>query len=190
MQAPVSPVTQILTLDKFLERPETKPALEFIDGALIQKPMPQGKHGLLQRELSSTLTVAFRPERTAQAFPELRCTFGGRSIVPDVAVFRTARIPRDTDGEIANAFNRHPDWTIEILSPNQSQTQFIRNILHCLGHGTEMGWLLDPAESCIFVYGGDRSLQIFDAADALLPVPEFAAAVRLTVGEVFGWLKV
>ncbi len=185
VQAPPKP----LTLEAFLKLPETKPASEYIDGEIIQKPMPQGKHSLLQRELSFVLTTAFRPQRTAQAFPELRCTFGGRSIVPDVSVFRTERIPRDANGEIANAFELHPDWVIEILSPRQSQTKVIRNILHCIAHGTEMGWLLDPAETCIFVYGSDHSVQIFDATDAVLPVPEFAQTVQLTVGEIFDWLK-
>jgi Uma2 family endonuclease len=43
---------QALTLLEFLELPETKPASEYIDGAIIQKPVPQGKHSILQRELS------------------------------------------------------------------------------------------------------------------------------------------
>ncbi|MDJ0677962.1 MAG: Uma2 family endonuclease [Calothrix sp. MO_167.B42] len=182
--------TNMLTLEAFLELPETKPAREYIDGKIVDKPMPQGKHSILQRELSFVLTATFRAERTAQAFPELRCTFGGRSIVPDIAVFRTQRIPRESNGDIANLFNLHPDWTIEILSPNQSQTKVIRNILHCLNYGTDMGWLLDPEESCIFVYGANNSVQVFDEAQMILPVPEFAQAVQLTVSEIFDWLKV
>ena len=178
-----------LSLEEFLGLPETSPPSEYIDGEIIPKPMPQGKHSILQRELSFALTLAFKSERTAQAFPELRCTFGGRSLVPDVAVFRTERIPRDNDGQVANSFNLHPDWTIEILSPKQSQTKVIRNILHCLDNGTEMGWLLDPEESFIFVYGADRSVQLFENVEVVLPVPEFAEAVQLKVSEIFDWLK-
>ncbi len=182
--------TKMLTLEEFLELPETKPASEYIDGKIIQKPMPQGKHSILQRELSFFLTTTFRSQQTAQVFPELCCTFGGRSIVPDLTVFRRQRIPRESNGDVANLFNLHPDWTIEILSPNQSQTKVIRNILHCLNNGTDMGWLLDPDESCIFVYGMDNTVQVFEKAEMVLPVPEFAQAVRLTVGEIFDWLKV
>ncbi|NEO65695.1 MAG: Uma2 family endonuclease [Moorea sp. SIO4G2] len=185
----VNQIRQTLTLAEFLELPETKPASEYVNGQIQQKPMPQGKHSILQRELSFALTLALKPERTAQAFPELRCTFGGRSIVPDVAVFRTERIPRDHDGQVANSFNLHPDWTIEILSPKQSQTKVIRNILHCLDNGTNMGWLLDPEESFIFVYSADKSVQLFENLEVVLPVPEFAEAVQLKVGEIFDWLK-
>ncbi|MGB7439972.1 MAG: Uma2 family endonuclease [Coleofasciculaceae cyanobacterium] len=185
----VKAATNTLSLMEFLDLPETNPASEYIDGKITQKPMPQGKHSILQRELSFALTLALKAERIAQAFPELRCTFGGRSIVPDIAVFRTERIPRDSDGQVANSFNLHPDWIIEILSPNQSQTKVIRNILHCLDNGTEMGWLLDPEESLIFVYGADKSVQLFENVEAVLPVPKFAEAVQLKMGEIFDWLK-
>ena len=185
VQAP----TRRLTMERFLELPETKPASEYIDGEIVQKPMPKGKHSLLQRELSFALTLPFKSNRIAQAFPELRCTFGGKSIVPDIAVFRTERIPRDSNGNIADAFNLHPDWTIAILSPNQSQTKVIRNILHCLKHGTEMGWLLDAEEFCVFVYGPDNAVQVFDDPQVVLPVPSFAKVIRLTIGEIFAWLK-
>jgi Uma2 family endonuclease len=179
-----------LTLEEFLELLETKPASEYIDGAIIQKPMPQGKHSILQRELSFALTATFRSDKTAQAFPELRCTFGGRSIVPDMAIFRTQHIPRESNGDVANVFNRPPDWIIEILSPNQSYTKVVRNILYCIDHGTEMGWMLDDLEEhCIFVYDSDKSVQVLDNTDMVLPAPKFAQTVQLTVGEIFDWLK-
>ena len=93
-----------ITLEEFLKLPETKPASEYIDGQIIQKPMPQGKHSVIQRELILAIDSKLKSSKTARAFPELRCTFGGRSTVPDVAVFTWDRIPRDDNGEIANAF--------------------------------------------------------------------------------------
>jgi Uma2 family endonuclease len=181
--------TKSLTLDEFLLLPDTKPASEYIDGEVIQKPMPQGEHSVLQRDLCLALTTTFKPNKTAQAFPELRCTFGGRSVVPDVTVFRADRIPRKPDGRVENAFNIPPDWAIEILSPGQSQSKVIRNILHCINHGTEMGWLLDSEEPCIFVYDAKGTVRVFDQPETIVPVPEFAGAVQLTVGEIFDWLK-
>jgi Uma2 family endonuclease len=40
-----------ITLAEFLEKPDTKPASEYIDGEILQKPMPQGEHSVLQNEL-------------------------------------------------------------------------------------------------------------------------------------------
>jgi Uma2 family endonuclease len=177
-----------LTLADFLVMPETKPANEFIDGEIIQKPMAKGKHSIVQRELTFTIDRPLTAQNLASAFPELRCSFGGRSIVPDITVFKIDRIPRDPDGTIANDFEIAPDWTIEILSPDQSQTKVVKNIVHCLQHGTSMGWLIDPADRTVFAYHPNGKMEIFDDSEARLPVPDFAQSLALTVGEVFGWL--
>lgn len=178
-----------LSLNEFLQLRETKPAREFIDGQIIQKPMPQGKHSTVQSDLVLAVNSLLKPQHIARAYSELRCTFGGRSIVPDVAVFTWERIPRDENGKVLNTFTLFPDWTIEILSPDQNQTKVVRNILHCLAHGTQMGWLIDPEEELVFVYFADRTLAIFEAASDRLPVPPFAEAFNLTVGQMFDWLR-
>lgn len=178
-----------ISLEAFLKLPETKPASEFVDGQIIQKPMPQGKHSTIQSDLSSAINLDLKPKHIARAYTELRCTFGDRSTIPDLAVFTWERIPRDDDGKVANVFAIPPDWTIEILSPDQSQTKVVRNILHCLSHGTQVGWLIDPAEELAFVYLADRTISVFEEQDDLLPVPEFAASLQLTVGQIFSWLE-
>ena len=184
----VTTPSKSITLQEFLELPETKPASEYIDGKIIQKPMPKGKHSIIQGELIVALNGALKPKKIARAFPELRCTFGGRSTVPDVTVFTWDRIPRDDNGEIADSFQTAPNWTIEILSPNQSHSRVMKNILHCLDNGTELGWLIDPQEQSVFVYFPAQQPAFFEAATDILPVPDFAKAFELTLGESFGWL--
>jgi len=180
--------SKTLTLEEFLKLPETKPASDYIDGQVIQKPMPQGEHSTLQGELIISINAVTKPQKIARAFPELRCTFGGRSIVPDLAVFRWERIPRNESGGIANAFTLAPDWVIEILSPDQSQTKVTANILHCLKHETQIGWLIDPTEKVVFVYFAQQQTELFDHPEQILPVPSFASGLQLTVGALFGWL--
>jgi len=182
--------TKQLTLEGFLDLLEAAPTSEVSEEELVPKAVPQGKRSILLRELSFFLKFACQSEQTFQSFPELCCTFGGRSIVPDISVFRTERIPREENGDIANFFDIYPDWVIEVLSPNQSQIKAIQNILHCLDNGTAMGWLLVPEESSVFVCHGDKSVCILDRKDAALPMPEFAREARLTVGELFSWMQV
>ena len=50
VQTPVRQIGQI-TLAEFLELPDTKPASEYIDGEIIQKPMPQKQHSIIQKKL-------------------------------------------------------------------------------------------------------------------------------------------
>ncbi|BDA74488.1 hypothetical protein CAL7716_086540 [Calothrix sp. PCC 7716] len=178
-----------LTLAEFLQLPETKPASEYVNGQVIQKPMPRGKHSKLQGRFVTVVNDIGEKQKIALALPELRCTFGGRSIVPDVAVFTWNRIPLDEEGDIANVFSAHPDWTIEILSPDQSQTKVINNILHCLKAGCQMGWLVDPDEKSVIAYPQSQQPIFLQEPDLLLPTPDFITDLRLSVGELFSWLK-
>jgi Uma2 family endonuclease len=177
-----------LTLEAFLKLPETQPASEYVDGQIIQKPMPQGKHSRIQGELVPAINGVVKVQKIACAFPELRCTFGNRSTVPDIAVVVWKRIPLDQNGEVANVFALAPDWTIEILSPDQSHTKVTKNILHCLKHGAQMGWLIDPDERTVFVYRPKQEIEVFDEPDAVLPTPDFAGELTLTVDSIFAWL--
>ena len=183
----------IITLDRFLEQPETKPASEYIGGSIYQKPMPQGQHSRLQLKFCNAINAVTEDKQIALAFPELRCTFGGRSIVPDMAVFRWERLPMNAKGEIENVFSAAPDWVIEILSPDQSPIRVISNILHCLKHGTEMGWLLFPKERSLLIFQRDRQpIEINENANGneKLLVPDFLdSELNLTINQVYSWLK-
>ncbi len=150
--------------------------------------MSQGKRSLLKGELTALINRVLKPESIAWAFPELRCTFGERSIVPDITVFTYDRLPSDENGEVSNTFLIPPDWTIEILSPDQSQTRVTKNILHCLKYGTQMGWLIDPEDKSVFVYRPKQEIEIFDELEVTLPVPNWAINLQFTIKDLFAYL--
>lgn len=187
MITPLQSPTQ-LSLADFLQLPETEPASEYIDGKIYQKPMPKGKHSAIQTFLAPAINQVAIPNKIARAFTELRCTFGGRSLVPDITVFSWERIPVDANGEIENTFEIAPDWTIEILSPEQSSTRVINNILFCLNHGTEIGWLIDPHERSIIIFKPGEQPEIKQNKDSL-PVLSSLRDVQLSVQDVFSWLS-
>jgi len=242
METMLETVPKPMTIEEFLAQPETKPAREYIDDRIIKKPIPQGKHSKIQWELLTTINSLALPPRHAHGFPELRCTFGGPSIVPDIVVLRWERIPLDDRGgvwskpvdssgafpvagspqtplkkggfrkpplleggvrggsdattfdhthrgEVANVVPTHPDWIIEILSPGQSQTQVINKILHCLEHGCQLGWLIDPEERCVLVFFPGLSLRIFSSDEEVLPTPDFLEQLSLRSDRLFDWLK-
>jgi Uma2 family endonuclease len=176
-----------ITLQEFLKLPyiEESPAWEYIQGEVIQKPMGGGKHSTLQKRLVAAID---RVGSDYEAFPELRCTFGNRSVVPDVVVVASNQLPVDENGEIVSTgIGFAPAWVIEILSPDQSQTKVTGNILHCLRKGSQLGWLIDPKERSVLVYHRDRLPDLFAGTD-LLPVLE-GVSLNLSVEQVFGWLR-
>ncbi len=50
-----NPVSQKLTLGEFLQQSETKPAREYFNGEVYQKPMPQGEDSILQTRLTRAI---------------------------------------------------------------------------------------------------------------------------------------
>jgi Uma2 family endonuclease len=183
-----TPIPTQLTLAEFLELPETKPASEYIDGKIYQKPMPQGEHSILQTRLSQAINQVGEPEQLALALTELRCTFGGRSLVPDISVFAWQRLPRKENGRIENKFQIAPDWAIEILSPDQSPSRVISNILFCLKHGTTLGWFIEPEDESVMVFQPNQ-LPDVKYGNEKLPVLEGLGEWQLSVADVFSWLQ-
>ncbi|MGD1909715.1 MAG: Uma2 family endonuclease [Rivularia sp. (in: cyanobacteria)] len=179
--------TQLLTLEEFLKLPETKPAREYINGKIIQKPMPKGRHSRLQGKLCTAINQEAEDNKIAYAFPELRCTFGGRSIIPDIAVFKWDNIAFTPDGDVPDNFENPPDWTIEILSPEQKPNKVIGNILHCLKYGSGLGWFLDPDDSSILVFEPGKQPVLFQGEDVLLVLPEIE--LIFTPNQIFRWLN-
>ena len=178
---------QSRSLQEFLQQPETKPASEYIDGEILQKPKPKGRHSRLQGKLCAIINQVAEDAKVAYAFPELRCSFGQRSIVPDVSVFRWERIPFTAEGNVPDHFNLSPDWTIEILSPEQRTNRVLGNILYCLEHGSDLGWLIDPDDISILVLQQQQQPALYQG-NQVLPVLQ-DLELTLSVNQVFGWLN-
>ncbi|AFZ44703.1 protein of unknown function DUF820 [Halothece sp. PCC 7418] len=177
-----------ITLEEFLKHRETKPASEYINGQIIQKPRQQGKHSTLQIELASAINQVGKAKKLAYAFTELRCTFAGHSIVPDIAVFEWQRIPLDENGQIIDRFEIVPDWIVEILSPEQSTNRVIRKIVFCLKNGTKLGYLIDADDQSITVFQPDRLPEVKEKQD-VLPVLDALQDWQITVEDVFNYLS-
>jgi Uma2 family endonuclease len=176
-----------ISLEEFLTLPETKPYSEYIDSKIEQKPMPQGQHSTLQIRLGTKINEVVLPNKLAHAFTELRCTFGGRSLVPDISVFNWQRIPKNEKGRIANRFETYPDWVIEILSPEQSANKVIRKIMFCLNQGTQLGWLIDAEDESVMIFKANQFPEI-KIEEEILPVLDSLKDLQLSVKEMFSWL--
>jgi Uma2 family endonuclease len=176
-----------VSLEDFLKLPETKPASEYIDDLIIQKTMPKARHSRLQAKLTSTINEVTESKQIAYAFPELRCTFGNRSTVPDIAVLLWEHIEFDANGEPIDNVVIAPDWTIEILSPDRRANRVTGNILHSLTNACQLGWLIDPDDRSILVFRSQQQPELL-TEENILPVLT-GVELTLTVAQVFSWLQ-
>jgi Uma2 family endonuclease len=157
--------TGTLTLEDFLEMPETKPASEYTCGEVYQKPMPDGPHSTIQLILSLLLHPYLLGTGIGRAFPELRCIFGSpgrvRTYVPDLVVVSREHLP------VRRHLMRAPYVAIEVLSPDQHWAQFLDKIQFYLLNGVKLVWIFDPATETVTVEAPGEEARILHRGDTL-----------------------
>ena len=155
-----SPVT-VSPLESFLLQPdiEESPAWEFINGQSIQKPMPGLFHSRIQLNLINAINE--RTERY-EALQEFRCIVPPMSPVPDICIIAIERFSEEN-----GPFTGTPDWIVEILSPEQSTLPIQTKILHMLGNGTQLAWLIDAQRRQVWVWQGEELPQVRSSEDTL-----------------------
>jgi Uma2 family endonuclease len=52
-----------------------------------------------------------------------------------------------------------------------------------------LGWLIDPDERAVLVYPPGQQPQFLQKEQEILPVPHLVGDFQLSIGQLFGWLK-
>jgi Uma2 family endonuclease len=178
---------QRISLFEFLKLPEEKPALEYIDGMVIQKVSPKTRHRILQGELLERINGFARPQRLAWAFAELRETFARQSLVPDVSVLRWDRVPYDDDGNVIDDITESPAIAVEIVSPDQGVNALIQRCVWYVSHGVEIALLIDPDHKSFVAFRLGQEPRVLQGPDRI-DLDEVLPGFALTADELFASL--
>jgi Uma2 family endonuclease len=184
-------LSKTITLEVFLRMPEIdeQPYPEFADGNVEAKVPPQKKHSMLAKRLMNQIDAQAEPRRVGQTFPELRCTFAGRSMIPDVAFLHDEHIETDERGEILDPTLRPPDIHIEIVSPDRPVGKCREKLVFSTVNGCPLGWLIDPGRGSVSIFRpGRRAVRL--SADGAFEGDPGLLGYRLPIAELFGWLTV
>jgi Uma2 family endonuclease len=177
-----------LTLEEFLQLPEEKPYLEYIDGRVEAKGYFGCKQGVLLGALATRLSQFARARKLGDAFPMLSCTFGGWSIVADIAFLREEAIDLDASGELADETLVPPDLHVEIVAVDRRTANAERKLRYTLSQGGLLGWLIHPYKKTVTIYRpGQEPEQL--GLDGMLDGADVLPGFRLAVAELFGWLR-
>ena len=177
-----------LTLEAFLRLPEEKPALEFEEGVVTQKVSPKTKHSRIQLTVAQTLDAAGAPDKLAMAFTELRATFAGRSVVPDVSVFRWSRIPRTPEGTFQDDVLTPPDVAVEITSPEQSANALVRRCLWYVANGVRAALLVDPDDHSVLLFR-PSALPVAARGEEAIELGDVLPGLVFTADQLFAALR-
>ena len=143
--------TKRMTLDEFLDLPETEPASEFICGEVVQKSMPSLYHSALQTELAALLRNLLRITRAGWVVTEARHAqrAESRAYLPDVGVILMANLPKTRREFERGPVERVPDFAIEILSPDDRPGRVAEKLAFYLRNNIPLVWVVDPIERTI-----------------------------------------
>ncbi|MBI2766498.1 MAG: Uma2 family endonuclease [Chloroflexi bacterium] len=137
--------------EEYLELPEEKPYLEYVDGVVLEKPMPDWKH----RRLTAHLTLAFGllVQRFGGDFgPEgrVRLANTGSWRLPDTAYWTPGRPSRD---------DSPPTLAVEVKSDGQSMNELRAKCRAFRSAGVDACWIIDPERRTAEVFEGDRDAE-------------------------------
>jgi Uma2 family endonuclease len=127
--------------------PEAKPALEWVNGRVLQKVSPRRKHSLAQMRFAAALDAWARKNACGRVGTEweFRLQPPGeprRPLVPDVAYLSFARVPR-SDGRGADIPTVAPDAIVEVLSRGERRSDREDKLRVYFACGTVVAFLVD-----------------------------------------------
>jgi Uma2 family endonuclease len=164
-----------MTPEEYLALPEDKPYLEYVDGVVLQKPMPTNEHAKLALEVGTFLRLWTR-EHGGSAGVEARSRLGDlpNFRLPDVS-FWAPGVPSTGDAM--------PTLAVEIRSKDQTLAELRRKCEFLRSAGVEACWLIDPFSRKAELYEGAREGAPIDVLNAEclpgfgLPLAELFAVI-------------
>jgi Uma2 family endonuclease len=156
--------------------PETKPALEWVNGRVLQKVSPQRKHAVTQGRFFSALGAWAREHGCGEVGTEWEFRIAPpdevrRPLVPDVAYLSYDRVPFE-DEEAADIPRVAPDEVVEVLAPRDRRRDVDEKIRVYLAAGTRVVFIVEPNNEIVTAYdsrGSVRFERIGVAEHAALP---------------------
>ncbi|HKD07653.1 MAG TPA: Uma2 family endonuclease [Bryobacteraceae bacterium] len=134
--------TTLVSVEEYLASTH-KPAYEYLEGILREKPMPTSGHSRMEKRLSLLID-----DRNCgyEAFPELTVRISrSRFLVPDIAVQRT--------DDLQEPYPTRPvHLCIEILSPEDRLADVVVKCDDYHRWGTPYCWIIDPEEKTCWEY--------------------------------------
>jgi len=135
-----------------LERLPPQMVAEIVEGELHASPRPALRHAWTSSRLGDRIGPPFHDGRSGPGGwiildePELH--FGADVLVPDLAGWRRARMPRLPDGAYTTLA---PDWVCEVVSPSTASLDRVKKLAIYAREGVSHLWLVDPLARTIEV---------------------------------------
>jgi Uma2 family endonuclease len=160
--------------------------MELIDGELREKAGVSQRHGEIEAQIFSPLSVHIFSNKLGRIYPSDTQFMVSRNpdkiLIPDLAFVRVDRLPpEDERWRIAG---HAPDLAVEVISPNDSYDEVVEKVELYQQAGVPLVWLVHPRRKAVVVYPlGQPPRTLFepDILDGGEVLPGFA----LPVADIF-----
>ncbi|MBI2766499.1 MAG: Uma2 family endonuclease [Chloroflexi bacterium] len=134
--------------EEYLALPEEKPYLEYVDGVVLEKPMPSWANGRVTAEITFRLVEYSRIAGGGAAVEGRVLLAAIRNYrLPDAAFWAPGR--RGGDDSV-------PTLAVEVRSPRQSMNELRAKCRAFRSAGVDACWIIDPERRTAEVFEGDR----------------------------------
>jgi Uma2 family endonuclease len=151
--------------------PETKPAMEWVNGRAVQKVSPTRKHGRLQLSFGRYLddwAIGRGEVGTEWRFRLAPPGERRRPLVPDVAYISRERLNALTRDERETP-PVAPDIVVEILSPRDRHADVDAKRMVYLACGVQLVLIVDPEKRSVEAFGRDGYHETIGAVENYAP---------------------
>lgn len=183
----------LITPDDFdrLPQPPRGGKLELVDGQVTQMMTVSPEHGELQGEIFSALKSFVREKRLGAVFVETGFRLGrGRGMAdvrgPDVSFVRADKLP-PRDQRRSGSFHFAPDLAVEVISPDDLDTDVAKKVEDYLAAGTARVWVVRPDTRTVTVHRPGGEAHVYHETDTVRTDDAGfdAAGFELSVGGLF-----
>jgi Uma2 family endonuclease len=159
-----------LTLEEFLELPETETRYELVNGELVEMPPHSSRiHGSVIGTIAYRLGDYVRKRGAGHVVVQDPFVLPlpedpERVRIPDVAFIS---VERGGGGAVPSWFEGAPDLAVEVLSPSEKSQETQGKVQEYLATGARLVWVIAPEARSATVYRADGSARLVRAGEAL-----------------------
>ena len=152
MESMAARVREHATYEELLRLPENMVG-ELIEGELYASPRPAGPHTLAASALGALVMSPYQFRINGPGGwwildePELH--LGGNVLVPDLAGWRTERMPQVPKNHI---FDISPDWVCEVTSPSSGRIDRLKKMPVYAREEVQYTWIVEPEQQTLEAY--------------------------------------
>jgi Uma2 family endonuclease len=176
--------SQLVTAEELVRMGRAGFSYELIGGRLVRMNPPNHEHGRIALDLGAELRQFVRANDLGHVVVESGYTLTRNPDTvrgPDVSFVRKGR---PNYPPASGFFVGSPDLAVEVRSPDDTIAELLDMAAEYLGAGTELVWIVDPADATVRVLRRDAAmvtLGVNDVLDGAAVVPGF----QLPLGELF-----